>query len=298
MEKSITRVALVLGSGGFRGPAHIGVLARLAELHVPLYAMVGCSVGSLITACYAGLGMSVDELLHYAEETGALAVAAHALSTWDFQCGGQLARSWAEPVQRKLARLERCDFRSLRHGVRKIGFLMHDLKRGERVFAATGRERGLSVIEAVKASARLPGVFPPLRKQIDGLDRRLVDGALSCPTPVLHALSDPISATHVIAVELSSVGSRRDKSQLDRWQQHLGDRLAIVRPCVSSGLRLWGGSGFVLAWYGAGLEAFGPALARQVTGWTRADTGAGEELQGVEPELCLPGWHGRRAAIA
>src|SRR3989442_14619335 len=73
------RTAIVLGSGGFRGPAHVGVLARLVELGVPLYAMVGCSVGSLITAYYAAVGRTVDELLRFALETNARRVLSHAL---------------------------------------------------------------------------------------------------------------------------------------------------------------------------------------------------------------------------
>src|SRR5258705_12241501 len=74
------RVALVLGSGGFRGPAHIGVLARLRELRVPVMAMIGCSVGSLITAYYAAAGLQIDELLEFAFATNALGVLSHGLS--------------------------------------------------------------------------------------------------------------------------------------------------------------------------------------------------------------------------
>ena len=77
------QLALVLGSGGFRGAAHIGVLTRLRDLRVPVYAMVGCSVGSLITAYYAALGLPVEDILEYAIQTGIVAVAAHALSLWD-----------------------------------------------------------------------------------------------------------------------------------------------------------------------------------------------------------------------
>src|SRR2546427_5482955 len=90
------RTAIVLGSGGFRGPAHVGVLARLVELRVPLYAMVGCSVGSLITAYYAAAGRTVDEVLQFALETNAKRVMAHALSMRSSRLGRRLVRRWAD----------------------------------------------------------------------------------------------------------------------------------------------------------------------------------------------------------
>src|SRR2546425_13206901 len=74
------RIALVLGSGGFRGPAHVGVLSRLEDLHFPGYAMLGCSLGSLITAYYAAAGHTVGDLLRFAQETNAPRVLSHALS--------------------------------------------------------------------------------------------------------------------------------------------------------------------------------------------------------------------------
>src|SRR3989304_5321618 len=47
------RVGLVLGGGGVRGFAHIGVLRVLEENGIPLDYVVGTSVGSLIGAAYA-----------------------------------------------------------------------------------------------------------------------------------------------------------------------------------------------------------------------------------------------------
>src|SRR2546426_12747596 len=74
------RIALVLGSGGFRGPAHVGVLSRLQELRIPVYAMVGCSVGSLIAAYYAAVGLTVDDPLGHALGTNALGILSHSPS--------------------------------------------------------------------------------------------------------------------------------------------------------------------------------------------------------------------------
>ena len=61
------RLALVLGAGGARGLAHIGVLKVLSPHRLPIDLVVGASMGSLIGAAYAaGLATSfwsdLDEL--------------------------------------------------------------------------------------------------------------------------------------------------------------------------------------------------------------------------------------------
>jgi NTE family protein len=265
------RIAIVLGSGGFRGPAHVGVLARLVELRVPLYAMVGCSVGSLITAYYAAAGQTVDDLLRFALETNAKRVLAHALSMRSPGLGRRLVRRWADPVHELLAVLDGHDFRRLHHGVKMIGFLMHDRRRGERIFAVTGRERGLRLSEAVRASSRLPVLFPPLRKEVDGLERVLVDGAFSAPSPVVHAVAAPVSATHVIAVDLSGSRRRTRLSELDRWQTLLGDRLLVLRPRPRFTRAGWGTILGARTWYEAGRSVIGEAEAERLRRWQRGD---------------------------
>jgi len=284
---SAGRIALVLGSGGFRGPAHIGVLARLRELGVPVHAMIGCSVGSLVTAYYAAVGLPVEDLLEFAFGTGALGVLSHALALRFERRGTRFLGRWAEPVRRRLELLERHDFRNLHHGVQTIGFLMHDRRRGERIFAVTGRERGFSLSEAVRASSRLPFLFPPLVKQVDGLARRLVDGAFSAPSPVIHAVAAPISATHVIAVDLTGSRRRARHSELRRWKTLLGDRLAVVRPRTGPRLGLWGGARSTRAWFEAGRQAIGPAEAARLRAWL-VPGAAAQPVPAAEAERAAP----------
>jgi NTE family protein len=47
------RVGLVLGGGGARGAAHIGVLEVLEKLHVPVDCVAGTSMGGLVAGAYA-----------------------------------------------------------------------------------------------------------------------------------------------------------------------------------------------------------------------------------------------------
>lgn len=55
------RIGLVLGGGGARGGAHIGVLRELERHRVPIDAIAGTSMGAIVGGLYAS-GMSLDEI--------------------------------------------------------------------------------------------------------------------------------------------------------------------------------------------------------------------------------------------
>jgi NTE family protein len=55
------RIGLVLGGGGARGAAHIGVLKVLEREHIPIHAIAGTSVGAVIGGLYAS-GRSPEEI--------------------------------------------------------------------------------------------------------------------------------------------------------------------------------------------------------------------------------------------
>ncbi|MCL4721198.1 MAG: patatin-like phospholipase family protein, partial [Gammaproteobacteria bacterium] len=57
------RIGLVLGGGGAKGAAHIGVLRVLDELRVPVDCVAGTSMGALIGGTFAA-GMPPDEIEH------------------------------------------------------------------------------------------------------------------------------------------------------------------------------------------------------------------------------------------
>src|SRR5262245_22759040 len=57
------RIALVLGGGGARGAAHVGVLKVIEELHIPVDYVVGCSMGSIVGGLYAS-GMTPEQIEH------------------------------------------------------------------------------------------------------------------------------------------------------------------------------------------------------------------------------------------
>ena len=55
------KVGVVLGGGGAKGAAHIGVLKHLEEIGIPVDYVAGTSMGSIIGGLYA-MGYSPDEL--------------------------------------------------------------------------------------------------------------------------------------------------------------------------------------------------------------------------------------------
>lgn len=67
LEGKRPKIGLVLGGGGARGGAHVGVLKIFEKEKIPVDLIVGTSVGALIGALYAG-GVSPDELEEYAIE--------------------------------------------------------------------------------------------------------------------------------------------------------------------------------------------------------------------------------------
>src|SRR5688500_17373074 len=61
LKRSRAKIALVLGGGGLKGFAHIGVSRALQELAIDPTGVAGTSIGALIAAAYGG-GMSVQEM--------------------------------------------------------------------------------------------------------------------------------------------------------------------------------------------------------------------------------------------
>jgi len=173
----------VLGAGSARGWAHIGVIRALQEAGIEPDIVCGTSIGSLVGAAYAA--GEIDEL-----------------ETW------VKSLTWKTVV----GLLDFTITAGLIKGIRLIDFLRSNFSDVEidelsipfgavATELATGREIWLregKVLDAVRASIALPGLFTPVTR--DG--RVVVDGALVNPVPV--SLARAMGADIVIAVDLSS----------------------------------------------------------------------------------------------
>lgn len=185
MIKKPQSVSLVLGSGGARGHAHIGVIRALEEMGFEVLNISGTSMGAAIGGIYAA-----DKLDTYTE--------------WAFQ----LAKG-------DVVKLLDFSFslRSIFKGERIIEVLkdlvgdrqIEDLdKRFTAVATSLDEQREVwlnsgSLFTAIRASTAVPGVFAPVVLN----SRTLVDGGLVNPVPIAPTLNDSTDLT--IAVNLAGI---------------------------------------------------------------------------------------------
>ncbi len=188
------KTVLVLGGGGMRGLAHVGVLRAVRRLGIRVDEIVGTSIGAILGSLTA-LGRTPEQI----EEIS------RSLGQRDF---------FRLDFLRFLRRGWRCESVYSGHGLRR--FLRAQLGQTRfqdlplpftctAVAVSTGATvtfgmKGLdqvSVADAVYASCTLPGVFEPLRIG----DERYFDGGIvdSCPIRIARARG----ATRILAVDLA-----------------------------------------------------------------------------------------------
>ena len=190
------KLAFVLGAGGARGIAHIGFLQAMDEFGIKPDLIAGCSMGSIVGACYAK-GYTPEELKNIALKLRPVDIIDPSIVP--FQKKAFLS-------SRKMQGLLEGLFGTVTFDELKIPFscIATDLKSGETKTFSSGY-----VEEAVRASASIPGVFKPVEK--DGFE--LVDGGVLKYVPVKTARD--MGATKIIAVDvLGEVSTVEDTGTL------------------------------------------------------------------------------------
>jgi len=217
MAQESKTVSLVLGSGGARGHAHIGVIRALEEMGFDVRNISGCSMGSVIGGIYAA-----DKLDTYRD--------------WAFQ----LTRSDVVKLLdfsfslRSIFKGERI-FDVLKDlvGDRKI----EDLdRRFTAVATSLDEEQEVwlnsgSLFTAMRSSTAVPGVFSPV--VLDG--RTLVDGGLINPLPIAPTLNDSTDVT--IAVNLAGIdddyappdSAKKNSEEKNSYREKIADFLSGLR---------------------------------------------------------------------
>jgi NTE family protein len=183
MSVDTTTVSLVLGSGGARGLAHIGVIQWLTENGYSIRSISGSSMGALVGGIHATHKLEV-----YAEWVLALE-RMHVLRLLDPTIGapGLFKGERIISVLREL--IGDCNIEDL-----PISFtaVATDADSGKEVWLRQGK-----LFDAIRASIATPMVFTPVRHG----GRTLLDGAVVDPVPVAPTLDDTTDLT--IAVDLS-----------------------------------------------------------------------------------------------
>ncbi len=216
------RVGVAFGGGSARGLAHVGVIRWFEEHHIPIDLIAGTSMGGLVGGAYAS-GMSSGELAQVLLDTN-----------WDEMFG-------SSPFQYKNVRRKedaraypsRIEF-GLKQGIRppiainngqQVNFMLariagaygqlpsfDDLPTPFRCMAVdllsaqpVTLDHG-SLVDAMRATMSLPGVFPPM--EIDG--HVLVDGGAmnNVPADVVRAMGADV----VVAVNVGYMGDTRTAS--------------------------------------------------------------------------------------
>ncbi len=177
------RIGLALGSGAARGWAHLGVLRALSEAGINIDLVAGTSMGALVGAVFSA--GRIEDLKEAA-----------------------LEMDWKKVVELVDLRLPRSGFvdgvkieEFVRQHVKGISFadlkipfaaVATDLYAAEQLVMDRG-----DLIEAVRASISMPGIFTPVERE----GRLLVDGGLVNPVPV--SVVRDMGADRVIAVDLN-----------------------------------------------------------------------------------------------
>jgi NTE family protein len=174
-------IALVLGSGGNRGFAHIGVIKALEANDIPVNIVVGTSAGSVVGALYAG-GYTGEEI-----EQIALKLDQEHLDDFDISKRGYIRGERLQDfIDRKL------NNRSIEQLDKPFIAISTQLRTGNAMTFNRGNTG-----KAVRASSSIPGVYYPV--QIG--DEEYVDGDLKKPVAVGVAVE--LGADIVIAVDIS-----------------------------------------------------------------------------------------------
>ena len=227
------RIALVLGGGGMKGFAHIGVIRALEEAGVRPTCFAGTSIGALLAAAYVG-GMSLDEM-----ERRALSLRRRDL--FRINHVGMLLERMRSPsiyLEEPLRALctnsvPRTTFDEL-----PAPLLVNtvDVERGTQVVWGLPGLTNVRVDDAVYASCALPGFFPPGR--VDG--RLCIDGGTIDNLPVAVAAQ---YADAVIAVDVGSsdLSHNTDASAQGFAATYMRAATVMMHALQLSPLREWAG---------------------------------------------------------
>lgn len=256
----IPRIGLVLSAGGLRGAAHLGVIRRLVEHRVPIEVIVGTSVGAIIGAYYASVGLTVDQMLQDARRFRGRHLVAHSLATRAIPPFPWLFRPWSGIIPSRLRQLRAARFDRLHHGVKGLGVVCHDLRQQRPCYISSARDGGVDLYDAVATSAAIPSLFRPQTLAYDGNVCDLTDGGVSDPVPVDFAAHPGLDATHLVVSDCRQrVGSMRSP-----------ERSVYLRPQLEGTTTLRAPRATLLEAVAAGEATVTDEVLGQIRGWATA----------------------------
>jgi NTE family protein len=177
-------LGLALGSGGWRGSAHIGVIKTLEKAGIRIDYIAGASVGSLMGGTYA-IDRDIEKLEKVFRDEINFRRLLYAFSdprpSWGVFKGDKMLKIWEGYFGKHKIEKTEVPFTAL----------ACDLLSGEAIELKKG-----DLGTAIRASISVPFVLKPVK--IDG--RRLIDGGAAVPVPAKTCRQ--MGADVVIAVNL------------------------------------------------------------------------------------------------
>ncbi|HUE94425.1 patatin-like phospholipase family protein [Pseudomonas sp.] len=209
------RIALVLGSGGARGYAHIGVIEELEARGYEIACIAGCSMGAVVGGIYAA--GKLNEYRDWTQSLDYLDVLR--LLDVSFRLGAIRGEKVFGKIREIVGEINIEDL--------SIPFtaVATDLTNQQEIWFQEG-----CLHQAMRASAAIPSLFTPV---VQG-KRMLVDGGLLNPLPIV-----PVVSSHcdlIVAVNLNSANPQSYqlpiierppalKGRIDLMMSSLGSRL-------------------------------------------------------------------------
>ena len=216
-------VGLALSGGGLRGAAHIGVLLALTRAGIPIDMIAGTSAGAVVAALYAS-GYSASQMIRMAAALNTSELIDLKVTVGDlvkhgfkwlvngkFRFWSVLPAGFIKGDQIEAYLQDYLHTKTVRDTKIPLAITAVDLETGDTVFFVTplpGNRAILNaryyyntpLVEAVRASISIPGVFYP--KQYRGMT--LVDGAVknNLPTDILRYMGSDV----ILAVDLGYDG--------------------------------------------------------------------------------------------
>ncbi len=178
------KIGLAIGGGAARGWAAIGVVRRLKEAGIVPDVVAGTSMGAVVGAC--DLAGRLDTLEDFATRLTPRRV----FSLLDVHLGGSGLVGGGRLADLLISHIDDIRVEAL---PRPFTAVATELATGHEIWLSSGR-----LIDALRASYALPGIFEPVRIG----KRMLVDGALVNPVPV--SVCRALGADVVIAANLST----------------------------------------------------------------------------------------------
>lgn len=204
--KNKKRVSLVLGSGGARGYAHIGVIEELEQRDYEIVSISGASMGALIGGFYA-----CGKLQEYKEWVlGLDVIELGTLLDFSFKSEGLIK---GEKLFEQLSKI--VGKQNIESLPIPLTIVATDILHKKEKWFQSG-----DLLEAIRASISIPTFFTPIKKE----GMILADGGILNPLPVAPTMSD--KSDLIIAVNLygdvplpNIKKSKEEKRRLDRFTE-------------------------------------------------------------------------------